>query len=76
MNKLLVIQNSHEQTHSWEFPTWQIVRVSVLKHSLYVLCLQMSNNIPGLEKENDSEDVDVKHEPLEPDVDDYVSISA
>ena len=29
-----------------------------------------------LEAENDSGDVDVKHEPLEPDVDDYVSISA
>ena len=26
--------------------------------------------------ENDSRDVDVKHEPLEPDVDDYVSMIA
>ena len=42
----------------------------------YVLHLQMSNNIPGLETKNDSGDVDIKREPLEPDVDDYVSISA
>ena len=35
----------------------------------------MSNNIPGLETENDSEDVDVKHERLEPDMDDCVSIT-
>ena len=35
----------------------------------------MSNNIPGLETENDSEDVDIKHEPLESDVDDCVSIT-
>ena len=35
----------------------------------------MSSNIPGLETENGSEDVDVKHEPLEPDVDDYVSMT-
>ena len=41
----------------------------------YVLHLQMSNNIPGLETENDSEDVDVKHEPLEPDVDDCVCMT-
>ena len=41
-----------------------------------VLNLQMSSNIPELKTENDSEDVDVKHEPLEPDVDDYVSMSA
>ena len=52
------------------------MRVSVLKHSLYVLCLQMSNNIPGLEKENDSEDVAVKHKPLEPDVENHVGTSA
>ena len=52
------------------------MRVSVLKHSLYVLYLQMSNNIPGLKTENDSEDVDIKHERLEPDVDDCVSMIA
>ena len=42
----------------------------------YVLGVQMSNNFPEPEKENDSKDVDVKHEPLEPDVDDHVGTSA
>jgi len=36
----------------------------------------MSNNIPGLETGNGSEDVDIKHEPLELDVDDYVSTTS
>ena len=41
----------------------------------YVLHLQMSNNIPGLETENDIEDVDIKPEPLELDLDDCVSMT-
>ena len=52
--------------------------MSILREFLFLIIphllhLQMSNNIPGLETENDSGDVDIKHEPLEPDVDDYVS---
>ena len=30
----------------------------------------------SFEKESSSDDVDIKHEPLEPDVEDYVSIPA
>ena len=37
--------------------------------------MQMSNNIPELETENDSADVDIKHEPLEPDIDNQVSMT-
>ena len=42
-------------------------------HCLSTLTTMKTNR---LETENDSEDVDIKHEPLEPDVDDYVSKNA